>query len=289
MKKTIIILLSAVAITSCALLKAAPAAEKTIHVSTAQEFIEAIGSNRTVIIDESFMELTPALLDAKNKALKVSYDQAATTSKKVFYVDEFDGPELHIANVQNLKIVAGQDIVVLQVDPRYANVISFERSSGITLKGITFGHSEEGYCSQGVLGFENCSDVIVDRCDLFGCGTEGINVQSCSNVMFKATKIRDCSYHIMHLGSSSHITFDGCQFFRNREFSQVNIYECTNVLFDNCMFANNTGELFNVQCPITLKDCVILHDTMFWGDEEGNVEYINCVTEEYFNSEQALG
>lgn len=289
MKKLLFILLSAAAITSCALLKAAPSGGKTIHVSSAQEFIDAIGSNRTIVIDTEFLELTPTLLETANNSLKVSDEQAATTSKKVFYVEEFDGPELHIANVQNLSIVAGLEIVILQVDPRYANVISFERSSGITLKGVTFGHSEEGYCSQGVLGFENCSDIVVDRCDLYGCGTEGINVQGCSNVMFKATKIRDCSYHIMHVGNSSHVTFDSCQFFRNREFNQVNIFGCSNVLFDNCMFANNTGELFNIDCPVTMRDCVILHDDMFMGDDSGNIEYINCITEDYFNSEQALG
>jgi len=289
MKRIICILLSAVAITSCALLKAAPAGEKTYTVTTAQEFLDAIGSDRTIVVDAEILELTPTLLESRNKGLKLSYEEARTTRKKVFYVEEFDGPELHIANVQNLKIVAGMDIVILQIDPRYADVISFSRCSGITLKGITFGHSEEGYCSQGVLGFDNCSDVTVDRCDLFGCGTEGICVSNCTNMMFKATKIRDCSYHIMHLGNSSHITFDSCQFFRNREFNQVNISECTNVLFDNCMFANNTGELFNVDCPVTMRDCVILHDEMFWGDDDGNVEYINCITEEYFNSEQALG
>ena len=289
MKRLISILLAAVAITSCALLKAAPAGEKTYNVSTAQEFLDAIGSNRTIVVNADLLEITPALLSPKNKGLEVSYDQVATTSKKVFFVEQTDGPELHIANVQNLKIVAGQDIVILQIDPRYADVISFNRCSGITLKGLTIGHSEEGYCDQGVLGFEDCTGIVVDRCDLYGCGTEGVEINKCTDVMFKGTKIRDCSYHIMHVFNSSHVTFDSCQFFRNREFQQVNIWGCTNVLFDNCMFANNTGELFNVSCPVTMKDCVILHDFMFWGDDDGNIEYINCVNEEYFNSEQALG
>ena len=260
---------------------------KKIEVSTTQEFLNAIGNNRTIIIKEG-LDITSALMEYQNSSLRVSYDQVSTTSKQVFFVDEFDGPGLHIANVKNLTILAGDDIVVLMSDPRYADVISFERCTNLTIKGITFGHSEEGYCDNAVLGFEDCSNVVLDRVDMFGCGTEGITVDRCKNMTFKASKIRDCSYHIMHLSNSSNIKFEGCQFFRNREFEQVNIYGCTVVEFDNCMFANNTGELFNISCPVIMRDCVILHDSMFWGDDN-YIEYINCITEEYFNSEQALG
>lgn len=260
---------------------------KKIEVSTAQEFLDAIGNNRTIIIKD-YIEITPALLEYQNSGLLLSYEDVETTKKQVFFVEEFDGPELHIANVKNLTIVAGDDIIVLMADPRYADVISFERCTNLTIKGITFGHSEEGYCDNGVLGFNDCTNVVLDRVDMFGCGTEGIEVNNCKNMKFIASKIRDCSYHIMHLRGSSNILFDGCQFFRNREFEQVNIYGCTNVVFDNCMFANNTGNLFNVESPVIMKDCVILHDDMFWGDDS-NIEFQNCITEEYFHSEQALG
>ena len=285
MKKVICILVTAVLFNTAML--ACRAAGKTIKVGSAQEFIEAIGSNRTLILTDSF-NITEALADSRNDKLLLSSEAAEKTNKKVFYVEEFDGPELHIANVENLTIEAGQDIVVIASDPRYANVISFDKCVGLTIKGITFGHTEEGYCSQGVLGFTSCGKVFLDRCDLYGCGTEGIIVSECKDIKFKATKIRDCSYYIMHVGQSSDVTFDSCQFFRNREFEQVNIWDCKNVLFDNCIFANNTGELFNVTCPVTFRDCVVLHDSMFWGDDS-YIEYINCITEEYFHSEQALG
>ncbi|MBO4434611.1 MAG: right-handed parallel beta-helix repeat-containing protein [Bacteroidales bacterium] len=283
MKKIFCLLAAAVLISSAAF----AASVKTVEVSTAQEFLDAIASDRIIVVKESF-EITPALLDARNSKLKVSYERAKTTSKKVFFVEETDGPELHIANVKNLSIIAGEDVIVLMASPRYADVISFDRCSGITLKGLTIGHTEEGYCDKGVLGFDNCSHVLVDRGDLYGCGTEGVGVYNCVDVTFKATKIHDCTYHIMHLSGSNYVLFDGCQFFRNREFEQVNISGCKNVEFDNCMFANNTGNLFNVSCPVTMRDCVLLHDGMFWGDTE-NINFINCVFDEYFNPEQALG
>ena len=142
-----------------------------------------------------------------------------------------------------------------------------------------------------MLGFYGCTNVLVDRVDMFGCGTEGIIVTDCRDVTFKASKIRDCSYYIMHLSGCNKVTFDGCQFFRNREYEQVNVYACQDVTFNNCMFANNTGILFHVRSLIVLRDCVILHDTEQYGDatSQENVIFVNCITEEYFHSEQALG
>lgn len=265
------------------LAQAAP--QKRIEVSSVEQFLAAIDNDRIIVLTEETYMLTEALRSGDYDALRDAADQ------KVYFVEEFDGPELHIAHVENLTIEAGTDVVTIMSDPRYANVISFEDCTDLTLTGITFGHTEEGYCSQGVLGFYGCTNVLADRLDLFGCGTEGIIVQDSREFCFKACKIRDCSYHIMHLNGCNHIVFDGCQFFRNREYELVNISGCENVTFFNCIFANNTGRLFNVSSTTVLHDCVILHDPEQYGEDYSseNVFFINCITEDYFHSEQALG
>ena len=288
MKKFLCILSVLALITISASAKKAPKI-KTVEAATATELLDAIASNRMIILTGDYYNITEALQDPKYANLELDYESSKTTAKTIFWMDNFDGPELHVANVQNLTIVAGQDVVMFVIEPRYADVITFERCSGIKLQGITFGHTDEGYCDRGVLGFYNCSHCEVDRCDLFGCGTEGVAISRCEYMTFTATKIRDCSYHIMHVNESSHILFNGCQFFRNREFEQVNISGCYDVVFDNCMFANNTGTLFNLDGnTVIIRDSVILHDDMFFGDTE-NVNFINCITEEYFHHEQALG
>ena len=288
MEKFLCILSVLALITVSASAKKAPKI-KTVKVATATEFLDAIASNRMIILTEDYYDITGALLQPEYASLGLDYDTAKNTNKNVFWVDNFDGPELHIANVQNLTIVAEQDVVMFVIEPRYSDVITFERCSGIKLQGITFGHTDEGYCDRGVLGFYNCSNCEVERCDLFGCGTEGIVVSRCEHMTFTATKIRDCSYHIMHVMSSSHVLFNGCQFFRNREFEQVNIFSCYDVVFDNCVFANNTGTLFNLDSnTIILRDSVILHDDMFIGDID-SVQFINSINEEYFHPEQAFG
>ena len=257
-----------------------------IEVATAHEFLNALGSNRTIVLTNDYYDITEALQDFPS--LHLDYESAETTDRNIYCIDNYDGPELHIANITNLSIVTSRTVVTFVAQPRYADVITFEKCSGIKIDGITFGHTEEGYCDRGVLGFYQCTDVEISCCDLYGCGTEGIVLTDCAKMTFTASKIRDCSYHIMHLSRSRNISFESCQFFRNREFEQINIHGCENVLFDNCMIANNAGTLFDVSCPILIRNCVILHDSDFLGDVD-QIEAENCIVEEYFHPEQTFG
>ena len=269
------------ALFACAL--TAVAAPKRVVVRTGNEFLDAIGNNRTIVIMGQGFNISDALLERSD--LQVDYDDMMLTKKNVFYVYETDGPELHIAGISNLTIEAGDEVVSIVTDPRYANVLSFDKCNNITLKGLTLGHTEEGYCTNGVLAFKVCENINIERCDLYGCGTEGLNVDHCKNAKVYASKIRDCSYYIMHLHKSANISFDSCQFFRNREFEQISVSTCENVVFFNCMIANNTGSLFSLNCPITLRDCVILHSTESLGTTDG-ITSINNIVESYFHEEQ---
>lgn len=276
--KRAILLLAMLALTGRLLL--AGSAPQTIHVTTADELLNAIGSDRTIVLDAEGFDLTEALLARPD--LYVEDVDLAGPDQHVYYCDQFDGPELHVSNVHNLTIELGEDMgaSVILIHPRYAYVIHFEMCSGLFIKDITFGHTEEGYCDRGVLGFDACEDVTVRGCDLFGCGTEGITVSSCRGFLFEDSKIRDCTYHTMHVIESSSVYFIGCQFFRNREFSQVNIVESEDVSFYNCIFANNQGPLFFINSPVTFNNCVILHEEDSLGEGWEFVEFINCILEE---------
>lgn len=290
MKKTLFLFLTLVLATVSVSLRAAGSRQEPnqINISSAQELLDNLGSDRILVITEGYINLTEALLDDANDHLHVSYEEKETTDKTVFYYMETDGPELHIRGLKNLTILSGLDVVSIVIDPRYANVFTFENCENINLVGLTLGHTEEGYCDKGVLGFEQCSGVFLNNCDLYGCGTEGISASGCESMYFSGVKIRDCSYYIMHLMSCTAIEFNACQFFRNREYELVNIYDCDGVTFTNCMFANNSGTLFNVQCPVTLDNCVVLHDEMFIGELE-YINWINSIYEFYWHSEQTFG
>ena len=258
---------------------AAPESQ-VFRVNTADELLNAIGSDRDIYLDAEYYDLTAALQARPD--LFLEDDDLAGPDKHVYYVEQFDGPELHVNNVHNLNIYVGEvegGASTVLIDPRYAFVMLFEMSKDITLSGITFGHTEEGYCDRGVLCFAACEGVRVQNCDLFGCGTEGIVVESCTDFLFENSKIRDCSYHTMHIIDSTSVYFINSQFFRNREFNQICIIDSEDVYFFNCMIANNQGPLFYVDCPVTFNNCVFLHEGD-WGEGTENITAINCIAEE---------
>lgn len=283
MKKAILIL-AAVALTCATALGAAP--KKTINVDNATDFINALGSDRTIVVTD-YIELTPALREMSNKLYK-----RPGNTPQIYVNENFDGPGLVLSHLTNLSIVSGDDVVTIVVEPRYVNVFTFIGCSDIELKGLTLGHTEEGYCDEGVLGFTDCTNVSVKECDLFGCGTEGIALSNVKNFAMTGSKIRDCSYHIMHVSESTNIVFDGCQFFRNREFTLCNISSSDTVLFNNCIFANNEGILFYLSCPVKFRNSVVLHNPYMIFDEEGNSEYFleyeNSIVEDFFHEEMTI-
>ena len=78
-------------------------------------------------------------------------------------------------------------------------VLFLSECSGIILENLTLGHRvtpDEG-CSNGVLYMWGVDGLTVTNCDIFGCGIEGINASSCSDLWFENTTVRDCSEDIM--------------------------------------------------------------------------------------------
>jgi len=256
--------------------------KKTVYVSTPEEFLDAISSDRTIVVTESF-NLTPALRARAGELFK-----RPGGVSQIYCEDNYDGPELTIANMNNISIVSGSSVIEIVVEPRYANVLTFEGCSDIELKGLTLGHTEEGSCDRGVLGFQSCKKVEIEDCDLYGCGTEGIVLNDVTDFEMSGSKIRDCSYYIMHLEECINVTFEDCQFFRNREYELVNVAVSENVVFENCMFANNEGFLMNFKCPVTLRNCVILHFEGHLGDENDFATYENCIIEDFFHEEMTI-
>lgn len=242
------------------------AAQKRILVNTAEEFINALGSNREIVIcNEEGLLLTPTIekMIAEHKLKKYDYGSRAPQDG-IMYEDEFDGPTMVLAGIKNLTISSGDASrrSSIEVTPRYANVLGFIACDNLVFRNLLLGHTKEGYCTNGVLGFDGCNGITIDNCGLFGCGTEGIELRRCNNFRMNDSEIFQCAYHIMHLFGSSNCTFTNCVFYQNKEFEQVSVDgECVNVLFEKCVFIDNQGPLFNFgnQDEVKLRRCVISH------------------------------
>jgi len=172
------------------------------HVSTADEFLEAIGPNRTIYVETELLDLS----SASNYGGYSSGD---------YYTWEqvYDGPNLVITGVSNLRIKGlGKDSTTLQAVPRYANVLTFRDCTNIVVSDLTAGHMKEapGSCSGSVLGFSYCRNFYVLDCGLFGCGVYGLDVTGCTKGSVVYTEIYDCSDGAASLYSSNGIVFTNC-------------------------------------------------------------------------------
>ena len=174
---------------------------KTVHVSTADEFLAAIGNNTQIVIDADLIDFSTAS------------DYGKTSGSFYGWEEQFDGPELVIMDVKNLQIIGqGQDKTLIQATPRYADVISFRNCEDLVVSGLTAGHLKEapGSCIGGVLNFEKCAQVNVENCGLFGCGIIGILARDCANMAVNYTEIYECSIMGAQLINCENTSFSYC-------------------------------------------------------------------------------
>ena len=191
--------------------------QNQVTVTTVDEFLAAIAPNTEIIVDAELIDLSKATGYGK------------TNGDYYYWVEEFDGPELFIAEVSNLTIRgSGEDhnANVISSVPRYSDVLNFFNCSNIMVTGLTAGHTEEpGYCVGGVLYFMNCQDVLVEDCGLFGCGTWGVSAERSKNIQIINNDIYECSVGGIKLTSCDNVNADG-NTFRDLGGSTFRVYSC---------------------------------------------------------------
>ena len=173
--------------------------EKT--VTSLEEFLDAIGSNRKIIVDTALLDQSKA--DTGKDGTNYSWEEV------------FDGRQLVIHDVDNLTICgkAGRNSNVISAAPRYAQVLTFRNCTNVSVENLTVGHTKEpGYCIGGVLWFESCVNVQVTKCGLYGCGTVGVQAYDSRNVHIKDNEIYECSYGGVLLSNVATAAMEGNTF-----------------------------------------------------------------------------
>lgn len=182
------------------------APQTTVHVSTVDEFLNAIAPDTEIVVDAALLDLSQAANYGKSGGEYYRWE------------DPFDGPELILHDLSNFTVRgSGQERtdVTISAVPRYADVLTFENCANIYVANITAGHTQEpGYCMGGVLHYINSQSILVENCDLYGCGTMGVNGENALDIQVYNCYIHDCSV------------------------SGVEFTECRNVRVDSTEFAN---------------------------------------------------
>ena len=215
-----------------------------ITVTNVDEFLAAIGPDRTIVLDgDSF-----SLKDAAN--------YGSLSGQYYRWEECYDGPQLVISAISNLTIRGAREdgATTLTATPRYADVIGFSFCDNVTISGLTLGHSEgNSECSGAVLGFENCNDIGLNGCHLYGCGTLGIDAWYCTSLTVTDCEIYDCSIGGVVLGGVYDVTFENCSIY-DVPSPAISLYGCNEVMWNN---ADVFGEHYDVSTsgdliPVTI-------------------------------------
>lgn len=273
--------------------------EQYIRVSNAHQLLRSFISGKNILVERhTEINLTPLLEDedwwkhnlAVYKWLP-AYGSEGLIGQHIVSEAVTDGRQLSIVGYKDIKIV-GEENCSIVVEPRYAFCLNFMYCENITISNLTIGHTVGGYCEGGVIGVTGGQGISLSDCDLYGCGTYGLDIQNTSDFSMSYSCIHDCTYGIMTLSHVEPAVFDQCSFFGNREFSLVCGTD-SDISFIECRFYHNnpTSMLFDIDREFGLRDCYVFHPTEALGSialarQEGNTFNANSYACNIINAEE---
>ena len=236
-------------------------------VTNETEFLAALGNNRTVVIAAgAHLNLSRVLereeMFVGERGRRWTSDASAIASKDPLVVSESetDGRQWALVNMKNL-IIKGEQNSSIEVDPRYSYCLYFINCENCEVHNLTIGHTEGGTCSGGVIGVRGGRMTLVKDCDLYGCGTFGLDLIETSDFALINSNIHDCTYGIMELRSCVSVKFTKCDLFSNREYALIEGWGNEGLVFDDCRFFANWGDapLFRLDNTFYLMGCQVYH------------------------------
>jgi len=278
MKKSLILLASFVLLLSgvwCLDPDSAPLVPNEVVVTNTKEFLAAIAPHTTIILDL-----------AADEAISFTDEYPEDQSPYYRFENVYDGKQLLIQNLEGLSIMGLEDryATILSHHP-FANVIWFHNCSDLDLRWLSCGHEVPGFCTGGVLVFEECHNVTISNCDLWGCGAEGLYVTYCSGFVCKDTTIRDCTYGIMSVFNSRDVRFEDCRMHDNQELDLFNIKNSELVRFSDCAIWNNicrgmydSKYLVNASdSQVTFERCDIFANRVEALTNDDAISFVDCM------------
>ncbi len=207
----------------------------------------------------------------------------------------YDGWQLSISGVSGLTIKADKPGTEIVTAPRYAAVLRFADCEDVTLSGFTAGHTNgAGMCTGAVLSCQNCKNFSIDHCDLYGCGTYGLELDHCRNFSVRDSSLRDCSYGASWVLCSSNVVLEDCMVYgisnyngvfwfsscrdcavlgtlvRNCSGNSLLWSEYSTVFLGGCEISDNSldGMFFASWNPITVEGCSFKNNSGPWYFED---------------------
>lgn len=246
-----------------------PPAEETaatddgaVHVANVDELLAAIASDTEIVLAPGEYDLA----EAKN------YGRIG--GKNYHWEEVPGGYELVLTNLHNLTI-RGTDPyeVTISAEPRYADVLHFEGCVDLRILDVTCGHTKEpGVCAGGVLLYDRCADVSIERVRLYGCGVRGLELNGCVYVTLDCSDVFECSEGCVYMEDSSNVVLKNSKFFDCKLWGGVfEIYGSKDIAVINSEIYGNegiypeygNGNLVRSNCPGVYFGGLDVHNNQF--------------------------
>lgn len=194
-----------------------PYIDTIITVTTTEEFVNAIGSNRTIY------------LEAEQFAFNSILGNSA------------------IEGVSYLRISGSDELMtkIYQGDPSY-HVLSFVNCHHIILTGLRMDHMPDSrQVVANTLNFDHCSDIRISESFIPGNNQIGIYGTYVKNMLCKDLRIFRCGLHHVKFENSKNIHIEDSRFGDSHlNYSASYFNACTQVTFEDCLFENiEVGEI----------------------------------------------
>ena len=128
---------------------------------------------------------------------------------------------LLFVNCTDVRVIGEEETEIVSNDSE-ANVVIVQNCEDMVFANLILGHKEGGHsCEGAVVRLNDSEGTQLVNCDLYGCGTEGVNMDGGTAEMHGVT-IRDCSDDIMSVSRGT-LNADDC-FFTGNGYDEY-IYE----------------------------------------------------------------
>lgn len=219
---------------------------KEISVNNVEDFIKAISDNTVIKLAPGEYNITEYI---SSNSSEFPHGEYGEPLDGVAVYDEFDGLQLSISSFHDLTIES-EDInnpASIVCEPRYARVLEFYNCVNISLNNLIMGHTpDEAYCTGSVVLFDDCGNISIIGCDLYGCGTYGFEVYRSPYILVKDSCIHDCSYGCAIVNTGSYAKIMNTEFRDCREFSMFEAIGESNIAFIDCTFSNLDGNMLSL-------------------------------------------
>lgn len=226
-----------------------------VHVSSAEELLEAIAPNTAIVVEPGYYNLSEFLEDT----WLYESEQWNAGHPHVQLRACHDGAEAVICRVDGLSIRGDAvQLTEIVVEPRYAQVLNFEECSYISLSNLTMGHTETGDCSGNVLDFNSCRNIQLNQMDLYGCGVYGIACHSGTGELYAYdSTIRDCAFGALDIhDGNGHFEFHNCKLTGSDAFDNYEHSPHSELAFYACEFGDNETSYYMFLEEIYTEDCI---------------------------------